>query len=544
MTSFNRSTSRRLNKLTQIPSVWEGDRRPLSSSPTPDPDSKGDCILWVDGTQGMVRGMDVVAPDTGPEAIVRTLMRAMEHPHSPAKPARPQRIVVRDREIQFYLRGVLQDLDIAIDYVPELPLIDELFRSFAEILDSQIPDLPPKYAQLLHDKALAIWEAAPWEFLQEQQILSIEINKWDVGTLYASIMGMLGMEYGILLYRSEDSLKRFRAEVLKHEEESTQHLEEAFLKQDCLFLTFDSDEEMDEDEEDLDDLADLPLGAIEPNFGNIHPLEGLRSILYDEEALVVLVALESLIRFLRDHRRKLSDQDFPQLSRRYRISIPDVEEEAAKSLPVTVSTMPQLAAELEEMMEEADEDDEFGSLGFHSLRDDLIPEDSFLSLGVVSWEMLEDLRREVDYYPAGEIRPEGDGLPVILIQTSRPKAKTLIENIQAAGGLKAICFNPGTNPFDGDRYDLGLLQTQNNELFLFGEFLDDDPVHIEARKKWNHRCKNTQGYCGLIIAKGLTGSARGNPQLRDMLALFEARSLSPQDLGIGILQLMPQLQFE
>ncbi len=58
----------------------------------------------------------------GPEAIVRTLMRAMEHPHSPAKPARPQRIVVRDREIQFYLRGVLQDLDIAIDYAPELPV--------------------------------------------------------------------------------------------------------------------------------------------------------------------------------------------------------------------------------------------------------------------------------------------------------------------------------------------------------------------------------------------------------------------------------------
>ncbi|MBF2062504.1 MAG: hypothetical protein IGR91_20685, partial [Fischerella thermalis M66_A2018_004] len=75
-------------------------------------------------------------------------------------------------------------------------------------------------------------------------------------------------------------------------------------------------------------------------------------------------------------------------------------------------------------------------------------------------------------------------------------------------------------------------------------FLDDDPVHVEARKKWNQRCKNTKGYCGLIIAKGLTGAARGNPQLRDMMALFEARSLSPKDLGIGTLQLMPQLQFE
>lgn len=547
MTSFNRSTSRRLKKLTQIPSVWEGDRRPLSSTQTPaqDPEAKGECILWVDGSQGIVRGMDVVAPEIGPEAIVRTLMRAMEHPHSPAKPARPQRIVVRDREIQFYLRGVLQDLDIAIDYAPELPLIDELFRGFAEILDSQIPDLPPQYAQLLREKAFAIWQAAPWELLEEQQILSIEINKWDVGTLYASVMGMLGMEYGVLLYRSEDSLKRFRATVLI-DEDSTQRLEEAFLRQDCLFLTFEHSDESDEDDDDLEDLAELPLSEINPTFGNIHPLEGLRSVLYDEEALVVLVAIESLHRFIRDHRRAFAEDTFPTLSRRYRIALPQ-SDEPTKSVSVTVSTMPQLAEELEEMagFEAIEEDEDLEDIEqFQSLRDDLIPDDSFLSLGVVSWEMLEHLRKGVKYHKVGEVTQAGEGLPVILIQTSRPKAKTVIENIEKAGGLKAICFNPGADPFDGTHYDLGLLQTDNDELFLFGEFEDDDPTHVEARKKWNQRCKNTNGYCGLIIAKGLTGSSRGNPQLRDMMALFEARSLSPKDLGIGTLQLMPQLQFE
>ncbi len=546
MTSFNRSTSRRLKTLTQIPSVWEGDRRPMSSSPTQDTDSdsQGECILWVDGSQGVVRSMDVVSPETGPEAIVRTLMRAMEHPHSPGKPARPQKIVVKDREIQFYLRGVLQDLDIAIDYVPELPLIDELFRGFTEILENQVPDLPPQYAQALHDKALALWQTAPWEFLEEQQILSIEINNWDVGTLYASVMGMLGMEYGILFYRSEDSLKQFRAAVLQ-DDELQGNLEEAFLKQDCLFLTFESEDEMDEDEMDEDeDLTDLPISEIEPSFGNIHPLEGLRSVLYEEEALAVFVALESLNRFIRDYHSQLDSETFPHLSRRYRISPPKSESESIKPLSVTVSTMPDLAAELEEMagfdLEELEMGEEDSS-DFSSLRDDLIPEDAFLSLGVISWEMLDSLRQSVQTHQAGEIAKVGDGLPVILIQTSRPKAKTVIENIAAAGGLKAICFNPGADPFDGDRYDLGLLQTEDDELFLFGEFSDDDPTHREARKKWNQRCKNTKGYCGLIIAKGLTGAYRGNPQLRDMMALFEVRSLSPQDLGLGTLQLMPQL---
>lgn len=78
--------------------------------------------------------------------------------------------------------------------------------------------------------------------------------------------------------------------------------------------------------------------------------------------------------------------------------------------------------------------------------------------------------------------------------------------------------------------------------FFFGEFLDEDPVHVAARKKWKERCKNTNGYCGLIISRGLMGASRGQPQLRDMMALFEARSLSPKDLGIGMLQLMPQLE--
>ncbi len=540
-TSLNRSTRRRLQKLNQIPCVWEGDRRPLSAQ-TPEPSSKakGECILWVDGSQGIVRAMDVVAPETGPEATVRTLLRAMEHPNSPATPARPQKIVVRDREIQFYLRGALQELEIAIEYVPDLPLIDELYRGFQEVVDSHIPELPPDYVEPLRQKAFEIWQAAPWKFIEEHQILSIELNQSDVGTLYASVMGMLGMEYGILLYRSEESLKQFRASVLT-DEESPEQLEEAFLKQDCLFLTFEhADEVGDGDDENEDiDLAELPLTEIQPSFGNIHPLEGLRSILDEEEAISVFIALEALERFIRDHRRKLA-KNFSALSRSYCIPLPQPTQDVKEQLNVTVSTMPSLAEELETMLG-GDEDDVLNAMPvLQSLRDDLIPEDSFLSLGVVSWEMVEYLRASVTHQQAGEVTVAGDGLPVILIQTSRPKAKVVIEVIQAAGGLKGICFNPGADPFEGERYDLGILQTKNGERFLFGEFLDDDPVHAAARKKWNERCKNTKGYCGLIVARGLMGATRGNPQLRDMMALFEARSLSPKDLGIGTLQLIPQ----
>lgn len=547
MTTLNRSTRRRLQNLPQIPSVWEGDRRPLSTplseQQSADAEANGECILWVDGFEGIVRAMDVVSPEIGTEAIVRTLLRAMEHPHSPAQPARPQKVVVRDRELQFYLRGVLQELDISIEYVSELPLIDELFRGFQELANNHPPKLPAPYADLLVQKAYEIWHDAPWELIADHQIISIEVNHWDVGTLYASVMGMLGMEYGILLYRSLESLKRFRASVLG--EESYEQLEEAFLGQDCLFVTFehanDEDDDKDDDEDDEIDLADLPVSEIRPSFGNVHPLEGMRQFLYEEEASTVYVALDALHRFFSATHRQLAKEQFPVLNKRYRISLPQ-DKEPLESLSVKVSTVPDVSSELFEMSqlaEEEDEDEDSTEMAL-PLRDDLVPKDSFLSLGMVSWEKVEMLRSDVEFYQSKELTAAGEGLPVILIQTSRPKAKTLIQNIQTAGGVKGICFNPGEDPFEGECYDLGILQAENGDLYLFGEFLQDDPVHVAARKKWEQRCKKTKGYCGLIIARGLTGASRGNPRVNDMMALFEARSLSVKELGLGLLQLMPQ----
>ena len=286
MAALNRTTLRRLQNLPQIPSGWEGDRRPLSNADShmmlDDDDvleAGGECILWVDGSEGVVRAMDMVGPDAGPEAIVRALLRAMEHPQSPGPAVRPQKIVVKNREIQFYLRGILQDLGIAIDYVPELPLIDEIFRGMEEVAGTRPPELPPQYAEVLMEKAAQIWHDAPWQTLAEHQIISIEINQWDIATLYVSVLGQGRMDYGVLLYRSLESLKRFRERVVN--DNSFEDLEQAFLGQDCLFLTFESFEEVDEDDEEEIDLADLHPSEIEPNFGNLHPLEGLRSILYE-----------------------------------------------------------------------------------------------------------------------------------------------------------------------------------------------------------------------------------------------------------------------
>ncbi|MGD1919067.1 MAG: hypothetical protein ACFCAD_09330 [Pleurocapsa sp.] len=218
MTALPNTTKSRLNKIIQVPgAVWEGDRRPLGNMASHldlGLEVDGECIIWVDGSEGAVMAMDVVAEDMGIEAVVRTLLRAIESPHHPGQPHRPQKIVVRDREIQFFLRGALQGLDINIEYSPQLPLIDRLFESFAEMDSEATTALPAVYQDAIKEVAGKIWDNAPWELLADSDILRVELKNCEIDEVYLCIMGMMSAEFGVLLYRSLDSLKQFRAAAL------------------------------------------------------------------------------------------------------------------------------------------------------------------------------------------------------------------------------------------------------------------------------------------------------------------------------------------
>ncbi len=521
MTAINLSTQRRLKQLPQIPCVWEGDRRQvdrLVEELELEDDDLRELIIWVDGVEGVVRSMEVVNHTMGTEAIVRALIKAMEYPQPPAQPARPQKIIVRDRQLQFYLRGVLQNLDIIVDYVPELPIVDELFHRFSDLAGTRAPKLQRKYLNLLEATAVDIWKLAPWSMLADYEAIEIEINEWDIEKFYVSVMGMLGMEYGVLLYRSVESLQRFRAMALAQDEQ--QDMESAFLSQDCIFVTFDATNPNPEI-----DLGSLPAHAVEPNFGNIHPMEGMRPFLYEEEAIATQVALSALRQFVMAYRRQLAGDDLPSLRKCINVTTPDTN--TIKS--VTVKTLPELSQELLKMHLAIDNEDEFDPLE-NPIREDLIPEDSYISLGMMPWDRVATIRLRANYHQTSAVEAIGEGLPIILVQTTRPKAQETIERIQQAGGLQGICFNSGADPSTGAAYDLGILQLADGEMQLFGEFYNDSAIHVEARQKWQQRSEQAQGYCGLVIAKGLTGKARGNPGIEEMVAFLETKSIFDEDL--------------
>jgi hypothetical protein len=532
MSRLNPATRRRLLKLPQENSVWEGDRRTLHEGlhkglhkglqvvqgEAPEVE---DYVLWVDGTQGMVRSMDTIPPETGPEAIVRTLLQAIEYPHQPGRPGRPKKVVVRDREIQLYLKSILQDLEITLEFVPELPLIDDLFESFQAFRSNRPPDLPPKYGDLLLEKAEQLWTTAPWVLLSDHQILELEINQWDIGSVYVSVLGKLGMEFGVLAYRNLESLKEFRMRAMARGDMA--EMEAAFLAQDCIFLNYDT-EELGVPYPGM--LRVIPYSMVEPNFGSLHPLEGMRPFLHEDETIALVVILEALHRFVSQNRGKLFGGEFPALSRNQKIPLPSIEG-IPNPLTVKVSTLPDLAAEF--LMEEEDDDEDL-------FRDDLVPENAFVGFGQASPEFLKQVRSIAFCYEALEptkgFKPGSDNaIPTILVQTSAAKAKAMIKIIQSVDGVEGIGFNPGDDPMMINHYDLGLLKAKDGTLFLLQEFDADDPEEKGWVKLWEKRAKASKGRCALLIAKGNTGATKGNPRVSDIIGVFEAKVLTEKDFG-------------
>ena len=542
-------TCARLKRLPKQPVVWEGDRRPISegmldtfgyeSSTQDGEDEASDCILWVDGTEGVVRAVTIVPADTGPEAVARTLLQAMERPQGAMPAARPHKVIVCDREIHFFLRGALQDLDIVVDYAETLPIIDDIFESLQQSEDAVESLLPDSWVVALNEQARNIWENAPWNNLGDNQILSIDLNQWELDTLYVSVLGMAGLEYGLLLYRSLESLIQFR-EAAMLDNRSTQQMQQAFLSQDCLFLNFDL-------VQDEDDAQILPLpwlqsapSEVVPEFGSLHPLEGLRTALELEEAAALRVCLEGLNQFFEQHETLFNSAEFPDVKSRFSISNPIDQ----KSLTIPIKTRPDITAQLMALEASDEGGSRLNQFDFPRFRDDYVPEGAMVLLTCLPEAMTVLLRTKSFYHAIADGTPASDVLPVIAIQTSRPKAQKLVSQLQAAKGVQSICFSPGLDPMTGDGLQLGLLQTGDGDFHLFIEFLRDDPEDKQLLEQWQQWCELSDGLCGVMVASGVTGAAKGKPGIRETLAFFETRLQTPEELNLPPLQMNYALDWE
>lgn len=592
-------TCRRLNQLPRLTSVWECDRRSLEAfsqamarrGPNANiSEDQGDCILWVDTMQGVVRGLSIVPKETGHEAVVRTLLQAIETPQGGVGPARPRKVVVSNREIQFFLRGALQDLDISVEYALELPTIDQVFEKL-QAAETGSRGLSTATEELLLRKANQIWQDAPWQYLSEQEILAIELNRWDIDTLYLSILGIAGIDYGLLFYRDLKSLQQFRHHLMCREDFS-QEMKQAFLEQNCLFLNFHPAEDVIPIRFKQSGNRTDQSGIVECEFGSIHPLEGLRSQIVEEEALSLIVALEALHRFQKKHDLGSPDFALQPTDSRFRIPNPQhvelqdanlhstdnstdnsadnstgkrksqkkqkgqkrskserqanpKETNLVKTCSVKVSTVPEVSAAfiaetLEPRTSEADHlpNSASNSEDNAPLIDDSVPEGALIMIGSHSNQRLDPLRKSDRIYYQSFLSPPDKRpaakthWPILTIQTTRPKAHQLVEQFQQEGGLQAICFNAGSDPMSGQIFQVGLLQTTCGHLHLFNEYEVDSQVDNQTLERWHQASSQNDRCGGCIIATGASGARRGRPTIKEVVAFFELRDRLPKEIGL------------
>jgi hypothetical protein len=96
----------------------------------------------------------------------------------------------------------------------------------------------------------------------------------------------------------------------------------------------------------------------------------------------------------------------------------------------------------------------------------------------------------------------------------------------------------------GDTLKLGLIQTGNEDFHLFVEFSEDDHQDSQVLHRWHQDCKKSKGLCGVLIASGVTGTAKGAPGIKEVVAFFEARFRTPEELNIPPLQMSYALEWE
>jgi hypothetical protein len=101
-------------------------------------------------------------------------------------------------------------------------------------------------------------------------------------------------------------------------------MEQAFLGQDCLFVTFAQDEDDSEDDEDDEeiDLADLPLSAIVLTLGQcIRWKECDRFSMTKKRSLFIWLS-KPYTDFSGRPIEQLAGDSFPAITKRYRIPVP------------------------------------------------------------------------------------------------------------------------------------------------------------------------------------------------------------------------------
>jgi len=127
-----------ISKLKQIPqeqTVWEVVKLPASRimKNPPNDVTQADVIIWGDLNGESIRNMQFVGQEQN-EDVASSLATAIMGINKSISPARPQKVLVRDKRLLFYCRGMLRNLNIECEFAGGRSIFDRIIKELGQEL--------------------------------------------------------------------------------------------------------------------------------------------------------------------------------------------------------------------------------------------------------------------------------------------------------------------------------------------------------------------------------------------------------------------------
>ena len=193
---------------------WVGGRMLMTAYVGGEQPFRPELLLWLELPDDLVVGQAVVDPRDPAIDLGRSLLDAMQAPGI-GPPRRPQRVRVASAALAAEVQAAAPGLEVVIAPTPEL---DRIFADMAEHLDAG-GDEAPSYLDLGHagaadleilfHAAARLYPLAPWQIIDEQEALRVDIPALDVEAGCLTTFGRLGESIGFAVFPSLVAFERF-----------------------------------------------------------------------------------------------------------------------------------------------------------------------------------------------------------------------------------------------------------------------------------------------------------------------------------------------
>lgn len=191
---------------------WVVVRRAMNISIEEMENAKPEVLICISPDKDIAIGMHIISSVVPDSEIQSWALKCMTSPKD-GKPRRPSKIMLNGPgldSLQLILRQL--DIQVSVSFTPH-PVVEEVISIFENSMDSK--NIPP---YLMHtnlnketvaeyfNAAAEYYRVKPWELFECEETIKIEIRRKKKVYYWAIVMGTVGQEFGLGIYRSYDEL--------------------------------------------------------------------------------------------------------------------------------------------------------------------------------------------------------------------------------------------------------------------------------------------------------------------------------------------------